>query len=108
MKLALIVIALTSATLLGGCASSGKSVAEATPGKFTTYTCEGNKSFQVRFDAENGTARIRTQEGSAELARGDRGLFRDDGGEWLLALGGGNSTELLHKGKAVYKACSAK
>ncbi len=103
-------IALTAATFasLGGCATSGKSVAETTPGKFVTYVCEGKKSFSVRYDAENGTARIRTHDGSAELTRGDRGLFRDDEGQWVLSLADGNSTELVHKGKAAYTNCSAK
>lgn len=108
MKYPLILATLATVATLSGCASSGKSVAEASPGKFMTYSCTDNKSFQVRFDAENGTARIRTHEGSAELSRGARGLFRDEGGEWLLTLSDGNSTELLHHGKAKYKDCSAK
>jgi hypothetical protein len=107
MKTLPILLSVTAIAMLAGCATSGQSVAEKTPGKFVTYTCEGNKSFQVRFDAENGTARIRTQEGSAELTRGDRGLYRDDTGEWILTLAGGSSTELLHKGKATYKQCTA-
>ncbi|MCX7672217.1 MAG: hypothetical protein N2Z63_01255 [Thiobacillaceae bacterium] len=102
----LIVLPMT-ALLLAACASTGVSVAEKTPGKFITYRCDDKKSFQVRFDAENGTARIRTHEGSAELTRGARGLFRDDGGEWILALTEGKGTELVHQGKAKYKNCSA-
>jgi hypothetical protein len=94
--------------LISGCAATGKSTAEATPGKFITYSCDGNKSFSVRFDAENGTARIRTHEGSAELIKGARDLYRDDGGEWILNLADGNKTELVYKSKAVYKNCSAK
>lgn len=108
MKHPLLLAAVVTFATLGGCASSGKSVAEATPGKFVTYSCEDNKSFQVRFDAENGTARIRTHDGSAELSRGDRGLFRDDGGGWILTLGDADSTELLHHGKVKYKGCKAK
>lgn len=108
MKTLAIALTATTVALLGGCASSGKSVAETTPGKFITYVCEGNKSFSVRYDAENGTARIRTHDGSAELTRGDRGLFRDDEGRWILSLADGKGTELVHKGKASYKNCSAK
>lgn len=100
-------ILLPLAALLAACASTGTSVAEKTPGKFITYQCDDKKSFQVRFDAENGTARIRTHEGSAELTRGDRGLFRDDAGEWILALSDGKGTELVYQGKAKYKNCSA-
>jgi hypothetical protein len=63
---------------------------------------------QVRFDAESGTARIRTHEGSAELAKGSRGLYRDDGGEWMLTLSDASDTELWHKGSTKYKQCAAK
>lgn len=108
MKSLPLFIAMTAIATLGGCATGGKSAAEQTPGKFITYACEGNKSFQVRFDAENGTARIRTQDGSAELAKGARGLYRDDEGLWILALADGNGTELVHKSKAEYKNCAAK
>jgi hypothetical protein len=108
MKMSPLVPAAVAALLLGGCATSGgKSTAESTPGKFVTYTCEGGKSFSVRYDAENGTARIRTHEGSAELSKGDRGLYRDDEGHWLLSLRGGKDTELAYKGNAKYKACAA-
>ncbi len=101
---------LSIALVLGfsGCASTGgKSAAEATPGKFVTYSCEDKKTFSVRFDAENGTVRIRTHEGSAELSKGVRGLYRDDEGQWILTLGEGNGTELVYQSKAKYKACSA-
>lgn len=101
-------LAMTSALVIAGCATSGPaSVAESTPGRFITYTCEGKKTFSVRYDAELGTARIRTHEGSAELSKGDRGLYRDEAGEWVLTLAAGNGTELVHKGKAAYKNCSA-
>lgn len=108
MKTLSLTTLLIAAALMGGCATAGKSVAEQTPGKFVTYVCEGNKSFQVRYDAELGTARIRTHDGSAELTRGDRGLFRDDEGHWVLTLVDGNSTELMYMGKATYTKCSAK
>jgi len=95
--------------LVAGCASSGgKSSAETMPGKFVTYSCDDKHTFSVRFDAETGTARIRTHEGSAELAKGDRGLYRDDGGEWILALAADNKTELVYKSKAKYKNCTAR
>jgi uncharacterized protein YegP (UPF0339 family) len=103
-------LAVAAAVLLalGGCAATGgKSAAEASPGKFVTYNCDDKKSFSVRFDAENGTARIRTHEGSAELAKGARDLYRDDEGQWILTLAAGNSTELVYKSKAKYKNCSA-
>ncbi|TCS71369.1 hypothetical protein EDC61_11096 [Sulfuritortus calidifontis] len=106
--LKILATAVATTLLIAGCATSGgKSAAEATPGKFVTYSCEGNKSFSVRFDAENGTARIRTHDGSAELSKGARGLYRDDAGEWILTLADGKGTELVHKSKAVYKSCSA-
>lgn len=109
MKSLPLFIAVSAIATLGGCATGGgKSAAEQTPGKFITYTCEGNKSFQARFDAENGTARIRTHDGSAELTKGARGLYRDDDGLWILALADGNGTELVHKSKAQYKNCAAK
>jgi len=101
-------ISLVATTNLAGCASSGKSAAEATPGKFVTYACADNKSFQVRFDGENGSARIRTHEGSAELVKGARGLYRDDESQWLLTLEDGSGTELMYQGKAKYKSCAAK
>ncbi len=100
-------IAATALVTLAGCATGGKSAAELRPGKFVTYTCEGNKTFQVRFDAEVGTARIRTHQGSAELSKGARGLYRDDDGMWVLSLVDGKGTELVHKGKAAYKNCAA-
>jgi hypothetical protein len=96
-----------ASAFLNGCASSGKSAAEAAAGKFVTYTCDDKKTFSVRFDAEQGTARIRTHEGSAELAKGARGLYRDDMGEWILSLADGKDTELVYKGKAKYKNCVA-
>ncbi|MFN3595089.1 MAG: hypothetical protein ACK4TK_10475 [Thiobacillaceae bacterium] len=99
---------LAVAAIAAGCATGGKSVAEQTPGKFITYACDKGKSFQARFDAETGTVRIRTHDGSAELTKGDRGLYRDDLGHWVLALGDGNNTELVHNGKAVYTNCAAK
>ena len=106
--LSLSTLILAAAALTSGCATSGKSVAEQTPGKFITYVCDKNKSFQARFDAETGTVRIRSHDGSAELTKGDRGLYRDDLGQWVLALGEGNKTELMHGGKAVYTNCAAK
>lgn len=108
MKLQTLALVISAVALLAGCASGGKSMAEQAPGKFVTYSCEGNKSFQVRFDAESGTARIRTHEGSAELAKGSRGLYRDDGGEWMLTLSDASDTELWHKGSTKYKKCAAK
>ncbi|KAF0102049.1 MAG: hypothetical protein FD187_200 [bacterium] len=108
MKFQTLALVISAVALLAGCASGGKSMAEQAPGKFVTYSCEGNKSFQVRFDAESGTARIRTHEGSAELAKGSRGLYRDDGGEWMLTLSDASDTELWHKGSTKYKQCAAK
>lgn len=109
MKSLPLCIAVSAITTLGGCAThGGKSTAELAPGKFISYACDGNKSFQVRFDAENGTVRIRTHDGSAELTKGARGLYRDDDGLWILALGEGSETELVHKSKAQYKNCTAK
>lgn len=96
------------ASLAAGCASTGgKSAAEMTPGKFVNYACESGKSFSVRYDAENGTARIRTQEGSAELTKSGRGLYRDDEGIWILSLADGKNTELVYNNIAKYKHCAA-
>lgn len=107
MKLLPIVVTMGLAFMATGCATSGKSAAELSPGKFVTYNCDDKKSFQVRFNAEEGTARVRTHEGSAELNKGARGLYRDDEGQWILALGEGKNTELVFKSKTVYKNCSA-
>lgn len=94
--------------LFAGCATtSGKSAAEAAPGKFVTYACDNKKTFSARFDAENQSVRIRSHEGSAELSKGGRGLYRDDEGQFILALGGGKQTELVFKGKAAYTNCAA-
>lgn len=107
MKLSPLALAVAAA-LLGGCATSGgKSAAETTPGKFVNYACEGGKSFSLRYDAEGGTVRIRTHEGSAELTKGDRGLYRDDEGQWLLTLRAGSDTALNYKGEPKYKNCKA-
>jgi len=93
--------------LAAGCATNyGKSAAEANPDTFVVYACENNKSFSARFSAETATVRIRTLEGSAELSKGDRGLYRDDAGHWILTLGDGNNTELVHKGKATHSMCA--
>lgn len=96
------------ATLFTGCAtSSGQSATETTPGKFVTYNCDNKKTFSARFNNETNTVRIRTHDGSAELSKADRGLYRDDEGQWILTLQGGNKTELVFKGKAAYTACAA-
>jgi hypothetical protein len=104
-----VVAPVLAATLfLGGCAATGgKSAAEASPGKYVNYSCENGKRFSARFDPETGSARIRTLEGSTELARGARGLFKDAGDEWLLTLSDGKRSELVHKGKLAYANCAA-
>lgn len=106
MKTMMITTAL--ALLATGCASTGgQSATEATPGKFVSYACDNKKTFSARFDAETKTVRVRSHDGSFEMTRGDRGLYRDDEGQWILMLDGGKKTELVHKGKAVYTNCSA-
>lgn len=96
------------ALLATGCATDhGKSVAEAKPDSFVNYKCENNKSFSARFSPETGSVRIRTLEGSAELIKGDRGLFRDESGHWILTLGANSSTELVLKGKKTHAMCVA-
>lgn len=96
------------AVLASGCATDhGKSVAETTPDTFVKYACENSKSFSARFSAETATVRIRTMDGSAELSKGDRGLYRDEAGHWILTLGAANSTELIFKGKATHIKCVA-
>jgi hypothetical protein len=108
MKLSYLAMTAFALSLTAGCAStSGKSAAEMSPGKFVTYACEGNKSFQVRYNAEEGTARIRTHDGSAELSKSGRGLYRDDEGHWILSLADNKNTELVHKSIAKYKNCAA-
>ena len=103
-------VTVAAATLIvGACASNGggKSVSELTAGKFVTYSCESDKSFQTRFNADTGTVRIRTKEGGAELSREARDLYRDSiTGDWILTLREGKDTELVHGGKAIYKNCS--
>lgn len=97
------------ALLATGCATDhGKSVAESTPDVFVTYACENSKSFSTRFSTDTATVRIRTMDGSAELSKGDRGLYRDEDGHWLLMLGADSSNELIFKGKKIYANCSAK
>jgi hypothetical protein len=94
--------------LAAGCATNhGKSVAEENPDTFVTYSCENNKSFSARFSAETATVRIRTLDGSVELSKGERGLYRDVAEYWILTLGAGNSTELVHKGKVTHTKCAA-
>lgn len=108
MKTMPLITLATLFSLAAGCAStSGKSAAEAAPGKFVAYSCDNKKTFSARFDPETGTVRIRSHDGSFELTRGDRGLYRDDEGHWILSLDGGKNTELVHKGKAVYVNCAA-
>jgi hypothetical protein len=101
--------AVTAVALLAtGCAmDNGKSVAEAKPDSFVTYKCENNKSFSARFSPETATVRIRTLDGSAELSKGQRGLYRDEAGNWILTLGAESSTELVLKGKATHVKCVA-
>jgi len=108
MKFFTLALATAAVALLVGCATDGKSVAQEKPGTFITYSCEGKRSFQIRFDAEHGTARIRSHEGSAELTKGSRGLYRDPDGEWVLTLTGASGTELVHRGVARYKNCAAR
>lgn len=93
---------------VAGCATNhGQSIAEANPDTFVTYSCENNKSFSARFSAETATVRIRTMEGSVELSKGERGLYRDVAERWILTLGAGNSTELVHKGQVTHTKCAA-
>lgn len=109
MSLLKITVVSTIALLATGCATNhGVSVAETTPEKFVTYTCDNSKSFSARFSAETATVRVRTMDGSAELSKGDRGLYRDEAGHWIMTLGAESSTELIYKGKAVYAKCAAK
>ena len=94
--------------LVTGCATDhGKSVSENTAGAFVSYTCENGKSFSARFSPETATVRIRTMDGSAELSKGARGLYRDEAGNWNLRLGAEKSTELIHKGKITHTDCTA-
>ncbi len=101
--------AVTAIALLAtGCATDhGKSVAEDKPDAFVTYKCENSKSFSARFSPETATVRIRTMDGSAELSKGDRGLYRDEAGHWILTLGADSSTELILKGKKTHAMCVA-
>ena len=104
----MIIVAVTILLAATGCATDhGKSVAEAKPDSFVTYACENNKSFSVRFSAESATVRIRTMDGSAELNKGDRGMYRDAAEHWILRLGAESSTELIHKGKVTHTQCAA-
>lgn len=108
MKVFQFALAAAAVSLLAGCAASGgKSAAEASPGKFVNYACDGGKSFSVRYDAENNTARIRTHEGSAELSKSGRDLYRDEEGKWILSLEDGKNTELVYMSNAKYKKCAA-
>lgn len=108
MSLLKLIVLSAITVLASGCATDhGKSVAEATPDTFVKYVCENDKTFSARFSAETATIRIRTLDGSAELGKGDRGLYRDAGGNWILTLGAESSTELVFKGKATHRKCVA-
>jgi len=99
----------TIALLATGCATDhGKSAAESAPDAFVTYACENGQSFSARFSSETATVRIRTMDGSAELVKGERGLYRDEAGQWILTLGAQDSTSLVHKGKATHTKCAVK
>ncbi|MCX8098229.1 MAG: hypothetical protein N3F11_04365 [Casimicrobiaceae bacterium] len=97
--------------MLAGCATlgGGAPVAplERNAGNFVTFSCDGNKSFQLRWNAETKTIRFRGHEGGFELTRAQDGTFRDDSGEYQLKLADGKGTELLQKGQAKYKGCAA-
>jgi hypothetical protein len=100
---------LLSMVFAAGCATMGSAPAalEKSAGKFVTYTCEGNKSFQLRWNPDTRTIRFRGHEGGLELTRASDGSYKDDGGELLLNLGDGKTTTVSKKGKVEYKGCGA-
>lgn len=98
----------TVLVLIAGCTTTNRqSAAEASPGKFVTYTCDNKKTFSSRFDSDTKTIRVRSHEGAFEMTKGEGGLYRDDEGQWTLMFDSGNKTELTHKGKPAYSGCSA-
>lgn len=108
MKSLLFTAVSTTLMLVAGCSTTHKhSAAEASPGKFVTYTCENKKTFSSRFDPDTKTIRVRSHEGAFEMTKGEGGLYRDDEGQWTLIFDSENKTELTHKGKPAYSGCTA-
>ncbi|MFN3630664.1 MAG: hypothetical protein ACK4XK_11520 [Casimicrobiaceae bacterium] len=102
-----IIIASGCATMGGGTGGSVPAVLTNNAGKFVTYSCEGNKSFQLRYNPETQTVRYRGHSGGIELARASDGHYKDDSGSMTLMLGDGKTTSISKKGKVEYKGCGA-
>ncbi len=90
---------LFSVAVVAGCASMGP-VGGLEAGKLVAYECEG-KSFSARIEEDYAGVRLRTHEGSANLARGENDEFKGDG--WTLKTQGG--MQLVHNDKVVAKGC---
>ncbi len=99
-------LALGSLLLISACATTSQTAAEKNPGRFVTFNCEGNKSFQLRWNPETRTMRYRGHEGGIELTAKD-GAYRDDSGELVVRQADGGSIEVLEKGKTKYKGCKS-
>ncbi|MDX2220198.1 MAG: hypothetical protein SF172_14375 [Burkholderiales bacterium] len=94
-----IAVMLACGLIAVGCATTGP-VAGLEPGKLVQFECEGGKGFGARIEEDYSGVRVRTHEGSVNLARAENDEFKGDG--WTLKTQGG--MQLAHKDK-VMKGC---
>lgn len=93
------VMAIVACVMAAGCATTGP-VAGLETGKLVQFECEGGKGFGARIEDDYNSVRLRTHEGSVNLARGENDEFKGEG--WTLKTQGG--MQLAHKDK-VMKGC---
>ena len=89
---------LAAAAVISACASAP--IAGIDKVAYTPFACEG-KGFSARLE-EDGSVRLRTHEGSVNVALAGEGVYQGDG--WTLA-NGSDGTTLKHKDKVVGKNC---
>lgn len=85
-----------------GCATQAP-VAGLNTATYTTFACEGGKSFGARMDQDLRSVRLRTHEGSVNVVAGGDGNFAGDG--WTFATQGADGISLRHQGKVIGKNC---
>lgn len=95
-------MAVVLAALTTGCATSGP-VAGMDTTKYTTFTCVGGKSFGARMEEDHKSVRLRTHEGSVNVAASTEGTFAGEG--WTFTTVGADGVSLKHKDKMVGKNC---
>jgi hypothetical protein len=74
-------------------------------GKFVTFQCAENKSFQARMSDDGRTVRVRAHHGSAELDHQGQGRYAGEG--YSLNLGAEGGVSLEHAGKNQARGCRA-